>query len=543
MLLNLSLDLILNLNLNLIANPFSWLVDFQHAWLYFESDPSHARPAMLITRIPLVLPLFLFFLVSPPASAGDRQPAVAGQFYAASEAELRETLKKFFAQAQTLKNTDDLRALIVPHAGYVYSGQVAASGFALVDPQRDLANVFVIGVSHNAAFPGAAVFVAGDFHTPLGRVPVNTEIGYKLLERRGLFLEHNRAHEVEHSLEVQLPFLQYRMRKPFKLVPILLGTADPEICRRLADALRPYFTRENLFVVSTDLSHYPQYSDAVTTDKKTIDAVLSRSTENLLRTVAGNEESGVRGLVTSMCGLGGVLVLQEMTRSDDQLQFAMVQYKNSGDVPVGEKNRVVGYAAIAITKHPKETFNLRQAEKRELLQIARSTLQEYLRSRTIPELHSDRLPASLRAPCGAFVTLKEHGELRGCIGNFSATGELAKTVQNMAIAAATEDYRFQPVSAQELQGLDLEVSVLSPMRKVSSEKEIQLGKHGIYIRKGDRAGTFLPQVAEETGWSLEEFLGHCSQDKAGLGWNGWKDAELYVYEAIVFGESDHGSGR
>jgi MEMO1 family protein len=498
---------------------------------------------MLSTRSCRVSFLGSVFFLAASLCAQVRQPSVAGQFYPASPSELRDMLGNFFAHAQTPNAIDGLRALIVPHAGYVYSGQVAANGFVRIDPQRDLANVFVIGVSHNAAYPGAAVYVSGDFLTPLGRVPVNTQIGHKLLERRDLFVEYNRAHEVEHSLEVQLPFLQYHMKTPFKLVPVLLGTADPDLCRRLADVLRPYFTRENLFVISTDLSHYPSCGDAVTVDHKTIDAVLSRSPQHLLSVVAGNEKSGVRGLVTSMCGLGGVLLLQEILRSTDQVEFTLLQYKNSGDVPVGEKERVVGYAAIAVVDHPRDSFSLLPTEKRELLRIARSTLEEYLKTRKIPDLHMERLQASLRSPCGAFVTLKKHGELRGCIGNFSATEELAKTVQNMAIAAATEDPRFEPVRSQELSSLDLEVSVLSPMRKISSEKEIQLGKHGIYIRKGNHAGTLLPQVAEETGWSLEEFLGHCARDKAGLGWDGWKDAELFVYEAIVFGESDHDPGR
>jgi MEMO1 family protein len=479
------------------------------------------------------------------AFADDRLPAVAGQFYPGSAVELRATLADFFSHAVQQIGQGPVEALIVPHAGYVFSGQVAASGFAQIDPQRSIDNVFLIGVSHNAAYDGAAVYVSGDFLTPLGRVPVNTEIGRNLLGHEGLFLENNRAHALEHSLEVQLPFLQYYLKKPFKIVPILLGTAEPSVCRRLAQGLRPFFGQKNIFIVSTDLSHYPSYQDAVTIDRNTIEAVLSRSPSTLLRAVADNERTGTRELATSMCGLGGVLLLQELVGTDESAKYTLVQYKNSGDVPVGKKNQVVGYAAIAITRpqREQESFHVRPEDRRRLLAIARSTIEAYLQTHRTPDLLVGQLSATLRTPCGAFVTLKKQGDLRGCIGNFSGTEELAKTVQKMAIAAATEDYRFSPVSAAELKSLDIEISVLSPMRKVASPQEIQLGKHGIYIRKGNRAGTFLPQVAKETGWTLEEFLGHCAQDKAGIGWEGWKDAEVYVYEAEVFGEIDNVPGR
>jgi hypothetical protein len=496
------------------------------------------------TRV-LLFSLALLLVFSADAPAGDRAAAYAGRFYPGTASELRGTVAECFSHAVRQDGKRMVQAVIVPHAGYVYSGDVAASGFAQIDPQRSLKNVFLIGVSHNAAYEGAAVYVEGDFITPLGRVPVNTAIGRTLLNQRGLFLESNRAHAVEHSLEVQLPFLQYHLKKPFKLVPLLLGTADLQICERLAQALRPYFTEDNLFVVSTDLSHYPAYQEAVTVDRKTIDAVLSGSTEQLLRTVSQNERSGVKELATSMCGLGGVMVLQELAAAEKGREFRLVQYRNSGDTPVGDKGQVVGYAAITVTVplSQKETFQLRPDDRKQLLGIARSTIQDYLRTQRVFDLSTEKLSSTLRTPCGAFVTLKKHGELRGCIGNFSGTDPLATTVQRMAIAAATEDYRFSPVTAAELRELEIEISVLTPMRKIASSGEIELGKHGIYIRKGDRGGTFLPQVASETGWTLDEFLGHCAQDKAGIGWNGLKDAELYVYEAIVFSESDHAAGR
>ena len=474
--------------------------------------------------------------------AGDRPAAVAGQFYPGSAEELRTNLQDLFAHAAQRTAAEPVLALIVPHAGYVYSGRVAASGFSQIPSDRQIDNIFVVGVSHHASYEGAAVYITGDFVTPLGKVAVNKDIGRTLLEHHDLFLEHDQAHAVEHAIEVQLPFLQFHLKRAFRIVPVLLGTADPGVCARVAEVLRPYLKPENLFVISTDLSHYPNYQDAVATDHKTIDAVLCRSTQKLLATVAENEKSGVRQLVTSMCGLGAVLVLQSMVGSDESARYTLVQYANSGDVPAGEQSRVVGYAAISVSSSGKESFHLRPEDRRQLLAIARTTLREYLQTGHLPS-YDGRLPKSLKTPCGAFVTLKKRGELRGCIGNFSGTQELAQTVQSMAVSAATEDPRFSPVTADELPGLDIEISVLTPMRKISSPEEIELGKQGVYMRKGGHAGTFLPQVARETGWSLEEFLGHCAQDKAGIGWSGWKDAELFVYEADVFGEKEAGTVR
>jgi AmmeMemoRadiSam system protein A len=153
-----------------------------------------------------------------------------------------------------------------------------------------------------------------------------------------------------------------------------------------------------------------------------------------------------------------------------------------------------------------------------------------------PEVDDKNFSPGLKLHSGAFVTLKEKGELRGCIGRFTADIPLWQVIQQMAISSATQDSRFNPVTAREIDKLEIEISVLSPMKRIYSADEIVLGKHGIYIQKGYYSGTFLPQVATETGWSREEFLGHCARDKAGLGWDGWKDAELYTYEAFVFGE-------
>jgi AmmeMemoRadiSam system protein A len=156
----------------------------------------------------------------------------------------------------------------------------------------------------------------------------------------------------------------------------------------------------------------------------------------------------------------------------------------------------------------------------------------------VPVYESIGYDTNLDQLAGAFVTLREAGNLRGCIGRFISDIPLYKLICEMAIAAATQDSRFDPVSLREIRRLDIEISVLTPLKRITSPAEIIPGKHGIYIRKGHSSGTYLPQVATETGWTVEEFLGHCARDKAGLGWNGWKDAEVFVYEACVFSEQE-----
>jgi MEMO1 family protein len=181
-------------------------------------------------------------------------------------------------------------------------------------------------------------------------------------------------------------------------------------------------------------------------------------------------------------------------------------------------------------------FQLSDDEKRALLALARQTIETYVEKRSIPPINPKMLSASLNRNCGAFVTLHKLKELRGCIGRFDTGEPLYKIVQHMAIAAATQDYRFAPVQKKEMKSITIEISVLTPLQPITSPDEIELGRHGIYIRKKMNTGTFLPQVAIETGWTTEEFLGHCAQDKMSIGWNGWKDAELFTYEALVFSE-------
>lgn len=474
-------------------------------------------------------------------STGDRQPAVAGQFYPGDAGELRSMVQDLFAHAVPSKGIANVVAVIAPHAGYVFSGGVAASSFNQIDPQRHYENIFILGPSHHVGFEGASVYTDGNYITPLGVVKVNTVLGKQLVEMNKILVSRTDAHKLEHSVEVQLPFLQTKLGKDIRIVPIVVGAGSAAACKQLAEALRPYINGKNLFVISTDFSHYPAYDDAKSADRATAEAIVSRSPDKLIDAMRDNAAQKIPNLVTSLCGWPCVLTLLYLVENNPDASLQIIDYKNSGDAAVGDKQQVVGYYAIVVSlksEQKKESFNLTDSEKKDLLVLARKTVEQCVGQQEISTPDPAKLSASLKTNCGAFVTLKEGGELRGCIGRFDASEPLYRVVQQMSVASSTQDTRFAPVSPKEVSQLEIEISVLTPMRRIKSIDEIQLGKHGIYVRKGPRAGTFLPQVATETGWTKEEFLGHCAQDKAGLGWDGWKDAELYVYEALIFSEQD-----
>ena len=370
------------------------------------------------------------------------------------------------------------------------------------------------------------------YATPLGNVKVDHETALLLTEADSVFRYEPRAHDREHCLEVQLPFLQRRFGEDSvpPIVPIIISTNDFQKLKRIADKLRPYFTDENLFVVSSDFSHYPSYEDACEVDAKTGKAIESGDVEKFITVLEENARSGKRNLATSACGDFAIATL--MLMMDNTYLVKHLLYQNSGDIDNHDHSRVVGYHAFAILRNTPPRFSLTDDEKRMLKQIALTSIRDSLNGK--PIFQPSPLTSHLSEKCGAFVSLHKHGRLRGCIGHFGEDVPLYEIVAEMARAAAFEDPRFMPVTRDELDDIDIEISVLTPMKRIQTLDEFELHRHGIYIRRGYRSGTFLPQVADEVNWTKEEFVSHCAQDKAGIGWDGWKDAELYVYEAIVF---------
>ena len=480
-----------------------------------------------------------------------RKPAVAGQFYAGDAQELRHDLKECFQQCKA-SHLEHVQAIIVPHAGYVFSGITAASAFASIQPDAQYEHIFLLGPSHHVYLDKASVNVAAsEYATPLGNVPVDTALCKSLLAKSDAFTYNNRAHDSEHCLEVELPFLQYHFKKVAPIVPIIIATQKLSILQEIAHVLQPYMNERNLFVISSDFSHYPAYLDAKWVDGLTKDAVMTGKAEAFVKATLHNQELNIDSLATSACGEAAIATLLMMTEKDTNIHPHHIMYCNSGDSPYGGKDRVVGYHSFVFTRdevksvgsqeetkkgmlgnEAKSGFSLSDEDKKLLKEIAYNAIKTTLESKAY---HApSHLPEKLKTPCGAFVSLHKHGRLRGCIGHFGEDTPLYKTVYRMAKAAAFEDPRFPKVSMSELPDIDIEISVLTPMKRIHSIEEFQLGKQGIYMRKGNRAGTFLPQVADEVTWTKEEFLGHCAQDKAGIGWDGWKTAELYTYEAIIF---------
>ena len=258
---------------------------------------------------------------------------------------------------------------------------------------------------------------------------MNTKLGKQLVENNKILVSRNDAHQLEHSVEVQLPFLQTRLGKDIRIVPIVVGASSAATCKKIADALRPYFNDNNLFVISTDFSHYPAYEDAKRADKATAEAIVSRSPDNLISVMEENARKQIPNLVTSLCGWPCVLTFLYMIEDNPKVTIQIVDHKNSGDASVGEKERVVGYYAMVVTAQSdqkKESFNLTDKDKRDLLVLARKTVEQKVGQLDITTPDPSGLSKTLTTNCGAFVTLRKRGDLRGCIGRFDATEPLFK---------------------------------------------------------------------------------------------------------------------
>ena len=501
-----------------------------------------------------------------------RPATQANRFYTGDARELSEEVDSLLALHAKDRKYEHVAALIVPHAGYYFSGNVAAAAYQSIADNVQYKRIFLLGPSHHEWLDGASVNTGFNYYsTPLGNVKVDVETALRLTtnctndtnsvfntygtdKTDPVFFYNPKAHDREHCLEVQLPFLQrfFTLHSSLftkdvpPIVPIIISTNDFRKLQRIAETLKPYMTEENLFVVSSDFSHYPKYEDACEVDARTGKAVESGNVERFIAQLEENARSGVKNLSTSACGELAIATLMLMVQ-DGGYEVKHLLYQNSGDIDNHDHSRVVGYHAFAILRNlplvrsqgggkGNGSFSLSDEEKRMLKDIALTSIKDSLDGKPIAVANSSlfTLHSSLKQKCGAFVSLHKRGRLRGCIGHFGEDVPLHEIVAEMARAAAFEDPRFMPVTKDELEDIDIEISVLTPMRRIQSLDEFQLHKHGIYIKKGYRSGTFLPQVADEVNWTKEEFVGHCAQDKAGIGWDGWKDAELYVYEAIVF---------
>jgi MEMO1 family protein len=455
-----------------------------------------------------------------------RPPAVAGAFYPSDREALSRELSALIEAASTgaIPETGMPKALIVPHAGYVYSGPIAANAYARLAPGRGrVKRVVLLGPAHRVAVDGLVLPTALGLQTPLGVVPVDRE-AVRAIASLPQVSESREAHALEHSLEVHLPFLQ-SMLGVFALLPLVVGRASADQVAEVLDRL--WGGEETLIVISSDLSHYLPYQEAQSTDRDTARAILSRRPQLNHHQACG--ATPVNGLLTVALRRG--------------LKPELFDLRNSGDT-AGDHSRVVGYASIgffeaaAAARQPGEQDDV-DTRGDVLVPLARAAIGNIFGlSYPVDETH-----AFLQEVGASFVTLMRHGQLRGCIGSLQAHRPLLEDVKANAKAAAFLDPRFQPLTQTEFATTYVEVSLLSPSEPIAFESEehalrlIRPGLDGLIVEHGGKRGTFLPQVWESIPDPIQ-FLRHLKQ-KAGLDADFWApDVLLSRYTVVKFGEPD-----
>jgi MEMO1 family protein len=465
--------------------------------------------------------------LSTPAAV--RPPAFAGTWYPGDPEALRSTVDALLGDVESIDGAPV--ALIVPHAGYAYSGAVAAAGFAqLRNGEYDTA--VIIAADHQEPISDPiAVWPDGSFETPIGRVPVDSSLAQALIAADPRIKADRAAHRGEHPIEIELPFLQ-EVCPHCSIVPILIGRDDDETVRVLADALKQVLPgRKAVVIASSDLSHYPTYADAVAVDGSTLSAIETGDPQLVRAAIDKSMSTHNSQLATCACGEAAILVAMEVARGMGADTTTILRYANSGDAPQADRNQVVGYGAVMLWRYSPPALSSQQQES--LLALAREAVAGQLLGGSTPvAMPSD--PA-LERKAGAFVTLNLDGELRGCIGHMSAEQPLSQIVPEMARAAAFSDPRFPPLTREELDRTRLEISVLSPLHRITDPDQIQIGIHGLIINRGGAQGVFLPQVPVEQRWDRGQYLENLC-GKAGLMRGCWQDAPLYIFTAEVFGE-------
>lgn len=488
------------------------------------------------------------------AAAGADKPkvrpaAVAGAFYPADPKELEQMMDDMLARATPSPANGAIIAAVAPHAGYPYSGPVAAWTYAALKGHK-YSRVVVIAPSHYTAFEFTSVYDGDAYSTPLGTVAVDKDFAQRLARRDSSIQLSDKGHQFtpdarEHAIEVELPWLQHVLGS-FELVPIVMGDQSYESSRALGLALARLIQEERqhrrgsqeaagdtLILASSDLSHYHRYDEAEKIDHKTLNALAAWDYYSMSRNF------GTR--VWEACG--GAPIVSAMIAAErlGANKAQVLRYANSGDV-TGDRSQVVGYSAdlfikTSAGKAADPPFSLDEGEKKQLLEVAHKSVESAVRRRSLLAPAPTGDPA-LDQERGAFVTLEEAGELRGCIGYTMPVKPLYETIRDTAALAATQDPRFPPVTEQELPKLQYEISVLSPLTRVADVQQIDVGRHGLLVKNGDRVGLLLPQVPVEQHWDRTTFLNQTCV-KAGIAADCWKsdDTDIFRFTAFVF--NDH----
>jgi len=468
--------------------------------------------------------------------------AGAGRWFPADPEKLGRLVDSYLAASSAVPRPPV--ALIVPHAGYEFSGSVAGKAFATLKG-RSYKRVIVLGLSHQMPLRGVSLLKVDAYETPLGRIPVDVE-ACEALVKCPVVKEIAAAHRTEHSDENQLPLLQ-RAIGSFKLVDLLVGDMAPDQRAMLADALRPLVDDGTLIVVSSDFTHYgPNYGylgpagRAIPRDRlpDTLQKLNELAIREILEVDVPGWDAYLEASQDTICGRAGIGLLLKVLEPWDDVCGSRVAYDTSGQITDDWTNSVT-YAAVALWRAGE---GLTKAEQATLLALARETVAHYMK--TGDHLKADpakyTLTAALKAPGAVFVTLKNRGELRGCIGHIIAVEPLYESVINNACSACL-DPRFTDnhITLKEVPALSIEISVLSPMRRLGDLTKIVLGRDGLVMARGRQQGLFLPQVPGEQGWNREQYLSNLCR-KAGLPESALKDpqTEFYRFSAQVFGEQE-----
>lgn len=482
------------------------------------------------------------FIVPKMSNTEIRKPAVAGLFYPSSAVELSKTIAALYAEVDKVPLAGCPAALIVPHAGYPYSGRTAAKAFKLLEGE-EYERVVVIAPSHTVFFKGSSVYAGDGYETPLGVVNTDKKLSERIASIHPSVYFSKMGHASgstrgEHALEVQLPFLQVVLGQ-FKLVAIVMGDQEEDSIRSLGEMLSVALKGTNtLMVASSDLSHFHSEKVARRLDSTIQTAVEQYDPDLLLQTLASGKGEA--------CGGGPIAAVMMAAKRLGGTRVQFLHYTTSGEA-TGDFNEVVGYLSAAIVAEktvapaesvigspkavPESVAGFSSKARQQLLEIARNAIKAKLSGETYtpPRLES------LDVKRGAFVTIKIQGNLRGCIGQIRGYQPLYETVAEMAVAAAFDDPRFPQLSQDEFEMLEYEISVLSPLERVHDFSTIKIGRDGLMIKLDFHSGLLLPQVATEQGWDVTEFLEQTCL-KAGLPKNSYKDqnAEVYKFSAEVF---------
>ncbi len=480
--------------------------------------------------------IFLCFLLLIMVNSGFTQEMkksdLSGSWYSDDPRLLRQQINDYLDNADVLPIQDDVVSVICPHAGVSASGDTAAYAFKALKGKK-IDTVVVVGFSHRLDYDGIAVFARKGFETPLGALYSDELLVKKLVAKNKKFIIHPEAFNQENSVELILPFIQVALGNP-KVLLLAIGKQSANNCQIVSEGLYSVLDKKEnvLIVASTDLSHYLPLFEAIDVDRQTAQMMKAMDYQLLLDSCMD------RNL---MCGPGAVASVMMLSKKLGANKIDILKMSTSARTGIINE-KVVGYLSAVFVKErvtAKEATSdelLSANQKQQLLKLVRDTITLYLKKGETLTRKPDDL--KLSEVLGVFVTLRNNGRLRGCIGNIVGQLPLYEGVQEMAIAAATADTRFLPLEKDELDKIHIEISVLSQLQKVNDFSEIILGKHGVLVKKGYHSGVYLPQVADETGWSKEEFLNSLCAHKAGISEDSWKDGscQAYTFTALVFGE-------